>query len=638
MADLLNLGTSALLSIQQAISTTGHNISNVNTEGYSRQRVNLDTLPAQFLGGSYIGNGVTVDSVERFYDQFLSQEVRSRTSAHAESQTFYALSSRLDGVLADPAVGLAPVLDSFFSAVQDVTNNPGSLPERAALMGEAQVLADRFHYLDNNFRSIDAELNGRIEAAVSDINALSDGIAGLNRQIVEATAQSGGQPPNDLLDARGQLVQQLSEKINVTTFSQSDGSINVVIGSGQSLVVGFNAEQLQTASNPYDGTQVMVGSASPSGSVTDLSRFLNGGELGALLDFREQMLDPARNQLGLLATGISATFNAQHHLGQDLDGQLGGDFFLPLEAASSAHPGNSGLSSVNPTISDATALTGDEYSLRFDSGQWTLTNLTTRASQTGPGPFSVDGLTIDVSGAPQDGDAFTIEPTQQGAALFSVVLSRPENFAAASPLRSQDALGNTGSSTLSGLTVTDTVGLPLAGAITLTFNPDALGAGVPGFDVAGMAGGPLAYDPLSEGNGKTFSLAGFEFTLSGEPDTGDEISIENNTNGSGDNRNALSLAGLQTSRELMGGTASYQDTYGRLVADIAVQTRQAETSSATEGVLLEQAVASRDSVSGVNLDEEAANLIRFQQAYQAAAQMIAVADELFQTLLSATRR
>lgn len=638
MADLLNLGTSALLSIQQAISTTGHNISNVNTEGYSRQRVNLDTLPAQFLGGSYIGNGVTVDSVERFYDQFLSQEVRSRTSAAAESQTFYALSSRLDGVLADPAVGLAPVLDSFFSAVQDVTNNPGSLPERAALMGEAQVLADRFHYLDSNFRSIDGELNGRIEAAVSDINALSEGIAGLNRQIVEATAQSGGRPPNDLLDTRDELVQQLSEKINVTTFSQSDGSINVVIGSGQSLVVGFNAEQLQTASNPYDGTQVLVGSASPSGSVTDLSRFLNGGELGALLDFREEMLDPARNQLGLLATGISATFNAQHQLGQDLDGQLGGDFFLPLEAASAAHPGNSGLSSVNATISDATELTGDDYSLRFDSGQWTLTNLTSRASQTGPGPFSVDGLTIDVSGAPLDGDAFTIEPTRQGAALFAVVLNRPENFAAASPLRSQDALSNTGSSALSDLTVTDTAGLPLAGAITLTFNPDALGAGVPGFDVAGIAGGPLAYDPSSESNGKTFSLAGFEFTLSGEPDTGDEINVENNTNGSGDNRNALSLAGLQTSRELMGGTASYQDTYGQLVADVAVQTRQAETSSATESVLLEQAVASRDSVSGVNLDEEAANLIRFQQAYQAAAQMIAVADELFQTLLSATRR
>jgi len=217
-------------------------------------------------------------------------------------------------------------------------------------------------------------------------------------------------------------------------------------------------------------------------------------------------------------------------------------------------------------------------------------------------------------------------------------LNRPEDFAAASPLRSQEELTNTGSAVIGGLAVTDISGLPLAGPVTLTFNPDAMGAGVPGFDVAGMAGGPLAYDPSSDSNGKTLSLAGFEFAVSGEPQPGDEFIIENNANGSGDNRNALLLAGLQTSRELMGGTASYQDTYGSLVADIAVQTRQAKTNSTTESVLLEQAVAARDSVSGVNLDEEAANLIRFQQAYQAAAQMIAVADQLFQTLLNATRR
>jgi len=638
VADLLNLGTSALLSLQQALSTTGHNISNVNTEGYSRQRVNFDTLPAQFTGGSFIGNGVTVDSVERFYDQFLSSEVRSRTSAQAEFQTFYDLSSRLDGLLADPAVGLAPVLDSFFGAVQDVANNPGSLPERQVLVGEAQVLADRFHYLDSNFRGIDAELNGHIEATVSDINALADSIADINKQIVQATARAGGQPPNDLLDARDQLIQQLSGKIGVTTVEQSDGSINVMIGNGQPVVVGFTSEQLQTAANPYDATQFMVGAAGPTGSITDLSRFLSGGELGALLDFREQMLDPARNQLGLLATGMAATVNEQHQLGVDLNGQPGGDFFLPLEATSAAHPGNSGLSSVSTVISDVTALTGDDYSLRFDSGQWTLTNLTTHAGQTGPGPFTVDGLTIDVAGAPVDGDAFAIQPTRQGAMLFAVVLNRPEDFAAASPLRSQEELTNTGSAVIGGLAVTDISGLPLAGPVTLTFNPDAMGAGVPGFDVAGMAGGPLAYDPSSDSNGKTLSLAGFEFAVSGEPQPGDEFIIENNANGSGDNRNALLLAGLQTSRELMGGTASYQDTYGSLVADIAVQTRQAKTNSTTESVLLEQAVAARDSVSGVNLDEEAANLIRFQQAYQAAAQMIAVADQLFQTLLNATRR
>ncbi|MFT4823249.1 MAG: flagellar hook-associated protein 1 FlgK [Halioglobus sp.] len=638
MADLLNLGTSALLSLQQAITTTGHNISNANTDGFSRQRVNFGTLPPQFLGGSYMGTGVGVDSVERFYDQFLTSDVRSRTSSQSGFQTTYNLASRLDGLLADPAVGLGPVLSDFFNSVQDVANNPGSLPERQVLLGEAQSLANRFQYLDTAFRDLDSELNARIEASVGEINALSVSIADLNRQVVQATASASGQQPNDLLDARDELINQLSEKIGVSTVLQSDGAVNVTIGNGQSLVVGFSTQQLQTGDDPLDATQVVVGIAGPGGRVTDLSRFFSGGELGALLDFREQQLDPARNQLGLVATGISATFNEQHKLGLDLNGQPGGDFFAPLEATTAASPGNSGLSSITATISDVTALTPDDYTVRYDGSQWTLTNLSTGAGQTGAGPFSIDGLTINVAGAPANGDSFIIQPTRQGATGFAVVLNGPADFAAASPLRSQEALTNTGSATVDKLNVTNVSGLPLAGQINLTFNPNALGAGIPGFDITGIAGGPLAYDPSIQSNGATLSLAGFDFEVSGTPQPGDVLSVENNANGSGDNRNALGLSALQSARDLLGGTASYQDAYGSLVADIAVQTRQAETGSATENVLLAQAIGARESVSGVNLDEEAANLIRFQQAYQAAAQMISVADELFQTLLNATRR
>jgi flagellar hook-associated protein 1 FlgK len=199
-------------------------------------------------------------------------------------------------------------------------------------------------------------------------------------------------------------------------------------------------------------------------------------------------------------------------------------------------------------------------------------------------------------------------------------------------------LANGGSAQIDDLLVTSTAGLPLATSVTLTYSPNALGAGVPGFNVAGIAGGPLAYDPATQSQGATFSIGGFDFSVNGTPAPGDELSIGNNIGGSGDNRNVLALAGLQTAQQLTGGTASYQETYSRLVAAIAVQTRQAETGAATEAVLLDQAVGARESVSGVNLDEEAADLIRFQQAYQAAAQMISIADQLFQTLLNATRR
>jgi flagellar hook-associated protein 1 FlgK len=638
VASILNVGTSALLSLQQAITTTGHNIANVNTEGYSRQRVNFDTLTPQLSGGSYIGSGVATDSIERIFDQFLNSEVQSRNSAQSGSQAYYDLASRVDSLLADPDVGLSNTLEGFFSALQDVSNNPGSLPERQVLLGEAQVLADSFHYLDSNFRSIGNELNARIETSVSDINSLASSIAELNEQVVRATAGGGGAPPNDLLDTRDQLITELSGKINVTTVAQTDGAINVMVGNGQALVIGFSAQQLQTFDNPYDGTQTLVGIAGLSGSITDLGRFLDGGELGAALDFREQVLDPAINQLGLVAMGLTATFNDQHQLGLDLNGQAGGDFFQPLSATYTANPNNSGASSISVAISDATALSGDDYNLRYDGAQWTLTNLSTNVSQTGAGPFSVDGLQINVAGLPVDGDTFLIQPTRQGATLFDVVLNDAESFAAASPLRSQEALTNIGSSDIDGLTVTDASGLPLASQVTLTFNPDALGPGTPGYDVTGIAGGPLAYDPTTESNGKTFTLGGFDFTVSGIPQDGDELIIENNVNGSGDNRNALALAGLQTENLLNGGATSYQGAYGSLVADVAVKTSQAESAAKTGQVLLDQSIAARDSVSGVNLDEEAANLIRYQQAYQAAAQVISVADQMFQVLLNATQR
>ena len=638
MPDILSIGSSALLSLQQAINTTGHNIANVNTDGYSRQRVNFDTLPPQQSGNGYIGSGVEVDSIQRYYNEFLVGDVRSRTSSQSGFETFHTLSSRLDNMLADPNVGLGPVIDSFFGALQDVASNPGSMPERQVLLGEAQVLADRFHYLDTNLRNIGGEINARIESAVSEINGLANNISEINQQIVTATTQAGGQPPNDLLDTRDQLLTELAGKIRVTTVEQSDGAVNVMIGNGQALVVGYTTNQLQTFPDGFDSDQLSIGMAGVGGNITDLSRFLSGGELGAALDFREQVLNPARNELGLLATGISATVNSQHRLGQDLNGQLGGDMFQPLDATVAAHADNSGASSMTAVITDATQLTGYDYRLRYSSGQWTLTNLTTNVSQTGAGPFSVDGLTITPGGAPVEGDSFLVQPTRQGASLFDVVLNRPEDFAAASPLRSQAALGNIGTGDIESITVNDVAGLPLATPVTLTFNPDALGPGVPGFDVVGIAGGPLAYDPATESGGKTFSLGGFEFTASGDFQNGDELTIENNTGGTGDNRNALLLSGLQTEQTLLGGTASYQSVYGGLVADVGVKTRQAEVGAETESALLSQAQAARDSVSGVNLDEEAANLIRFQQAYQAAAQVIAVADQVFQTLLNATRR
>ncbi|MEQ8515914.1 MAG: flagellar hook-associated protein FlgK, partial [Chromatocurvus sp.] len=303
MADSLNIGTSALLSLQRAISTTGHNIANVNTEGFSRQRVEFATLPAQRLGDTFIGTGVTTSSITRDFNQFLTQDVRERTSASTGLDTFRDLASRMDGLLADPAAGLGPALEGFFGSVQNVANNPASLPERRVMIGEAQVLADRFQNLDERFRDINSEVNLRIENAVRDINTLARSVASLNEQIVSATAQSGGQSPNDLLDARDLAINRIAERVGVTTVTQDDGAINVLVGNGQPLVIGFNADALQTGRDRFDVTRTTVGIAGLS-QQTDIGRFLSGGELGAALEFRDSVLDGARRELGLLASGV----------------------------------------------------------------------------------------------------------------------------------------------------------------------------------------------------------------------------------------------------------------------------------------------------------------------------------------------
>jgi len=638
VADILSIGTSALLSLQRAISTTGHNIANVNTDGYSRQRVEFAALLPEATGAGFLGTGVTIAAITRSFDQFLAADLRSRTASSAGFDLQRDLTGRIDQLLADPALGVAPALDRFFAAVQDVANNPGAIPERQVLLGEAAGLVDRFQTLDGQLRRLNEEVSQRIGSSVLEINALARNIAALNEQISRALAQTGGKPPNDLLDARDQAINRLAEQIGVTTVPQNDGAINVLVGNGQALVVGFSASELSAFRDPFDPTRVNVGIG---GLATggDIGRFLSGGQLGAALEVRGSVLDRARAELGLLATGITETFNAQHRLGLDLNGQPGGDFFRPLAPAVVGSVANTGAASIGAVVVDPAALTADTYRLSFDGTQWTLRNEQSGAVQAGAGPvFAVDGLQVSVAGTPAAGDSFQIQAVAQGANLFALGLLDAASFAAASPVRSEASLANFGSGQVRNLAVATTTGLPLAGPITLSFNPNALGPGVPGYDVSGIAAGPLPYDPATQGGGLPVSLGGLRFTLSGQPSPGDTFTLVNNEAAVGDNRNALALAQLQTARTLRGRTASYQDSYAGIIADVAVKARQANTAAAAESVLLQQAVAARNSAQGVNLDEEAANLLRYQQAYQAAAQVIAVADTVFQALLNATRR
>lgn len=635
MADILSVGSRSLLAVQQALNTTGHNISNANTEGYSRQSVNFAAVEAQQFGFGYLGQGVTVDSVERAYDSFLTNQVRNFSSSQSQYATFTSLGARVDDILANSDNSLSTAVQRFFTAAQDVANSPSTLPERQALLGQASNLINRQQSMVSLFKDLNQEVNNHMRSSVDSINSLTRQLASLNQDIASASQSANGEPPNDLLDARDRLLGKLAELVSVNTLEDGDGSISVFVGNGQALVVGSDATQLQVQNNAYDGSKLEIGIVGQTGGAP-LSQFLTGGELQGLFDFRKRILDPVQSQMGLLMLGMSDTVNAQQRVGMDLENNLGSDFFQVSAVNVRAHINNGGSAAPVVTVTDSSQVRPSDYQLDFDGAQWRLTRLSDNTSVSGAGPLVMDGMSVDVSaGVPATLDSFRFNPGRDATDSLTLAINDPRKIAAAAPVAVSTTSANTGTGALGAFTVQEPNTLPLAGPITLTFDPDAVGPGVPGFVVSGGPGGTIAYDPATEAAGKTFTFAaeGVSFTVSNNPDAGDSFVIGNNTGAYGDNSNMLKMVDLQHKPLLNGGQDSYQEFYGAMVADVGVTNQQANANLDVETSLLEQANRYKNSATGVNLDEEAANMMRYQQQYQATAQLIKVADEMFRTLL-----
>lgn len=637
MADLFSNALSGLRAFSASLQTTGHNISNVNTPGYSRQRVELATQIPQSSGGSFLGSGVTTAEVSRVYDRFLTDRVRDLTSTRAQEASFHQLARQVDAMLADPTVGMAPVIADFFAALQDLASDPAAVPLRNVVLQAGETLASRFADLGAQLEGLAQVADGQLAAAVIATNGLADQIAALNIEIV--TAQSRAGSANDLLDRRDELVRQLAERTNLTVLEPGDGTVTLLVGNGQPLVVGGNAQHLQMMPDPFDPQRSLVGVSTAGGTVA-INHQMIGGEIGGILAFRNQVLDPARNQLGQLALGIAHGFNEQHRLGQDLDGDAGGAFFAIAEPRVLSRANNTGNAGLTARVVDIGDLTASDYRLTRTGTNYGLTRLSdgTVIDLGGLGfpatPVTVDGLHFEIpTGAMADGDSFLIQPTRAASQGLSVAITRPQDIAAAAPMRTTAAMGNVGSAVISAGSVNKGGQPPLdpniGALVTLTFNTPPTT-----FNVVGT-GDPvnLPYTP-----GGPISFNGWTVAISGNPAAGDSFTVAANQGGVGDNRNALALAGLQQAKTLSQGTQNYGEVYGSLVTTVGSRTAQARSAQASQEALLNQAVAARESVAGVNLDEEAANLLRFQQAYQAAAQAIQVAGTLFDSLLAAVRR
>ncbi|MEJ2059019.1 MAG: flagellar hook-associated protein FlgK [Gammaproteobacteria bacterium] len=634
-SDILGIGTSALLAYQRALQTTSHNIANVNTDGYSRQRVDQTSNEPALAGNYYLGSGTQIAGVQRMVSQFANNQVNDATSANSRYQTYSQYAAQVDNLLADSSAGLQPALQGFFDAVHGVANDPNSIPARQDLLSQAQVLVGRFQTLYQQIDSGRVQVNSELTNEVDTINGLATQIAQLNSQIVSSPQNGPAGQPNDLLDKRDALLKQLAGHVSVKTVTQSDGSVNVMIGTGQALVVGGNTTRLAVQGVSGDPGQLDLVFQTSSGNVP-VGNVIAGGKLGGLLDARNQVVIPAENALGRLAVGLAEQFNVQQHQGVDLTGAFGSDFFTvptPKVFSAPTNAATSGQPSVS--ISDPAALTAKDYQLSYDGSNWTLRNATTNqtVTMTGAGtaanPFVADGLSIVVPSTVTAGDRFQIEPTRQAAQSIGLAIDDPRQVAAAAPVVSAAAGTNTGTATVSTAQVTNIADPNLRHDVTITLNnpPNTYTL----TDNTSGATVTNAYNPA----GTTVAYNGWQVTLGGAAQAGDSFSV--GATGPGDNGNALALAGIQQQRYLQSGTATLGDTYSQLVAQVGSNTQAAQSNAATQQSLLDQATSIQQSISGVNLDEEAAQLVKYQQAYQASAKVISTANTLFQSLLSAVR-
>lgn len=623
---LLGIATGALNAARTGLQTTSHNISNANTAGYSRQGIVQTTNSPLFTGAGFVGQGVNVSTVQRQYSSFLETQVQVSQTRLSQMQTWHGQLGQIDNLLADPTAGLTPAMNDFFAGVETLSQHPADTAARQSLISSAAALSARFQSLDNRFAQMLQDSNGRIAASVDVINGYTSQIADLNDRIRLASSNAL-QPPNDLLDERDRLIRGLNEEIQATAVPQSDGSVNIFFGNGQPGVVGSKAFTLVANRDPANPETTTVGLQTAGGVVQFRADDIAGGNLAGLMSFRDQSLNQATNALGRIALGLARTFNDQHAAGMDLTGALGGAFFNAAQPQVLSYSTNAGGATMSASVANLGALTDSDYRVQFDGTNYTITRTSDDSVQTfATLPQTLDGVTFSIAGAPAAGDSFLVQPTRNGARDFSVLISDLSRIAAATPVRTASAKANIGTGTIGAAQVALPPDPNLTQTVTLTFNAGGT------FNVAGTGtGNPtgVAYTP-----GGNITYNGWTVRIEGTPQPGDTFTISLNSGGNGDNGNALQLGKVQTLKTLMGGSATFGDGYATLVSGVGNKTRELAAGAASQQLLVDNATAARESMSGVNLDEEAASLLRYQQAYQAAGRVIQIADEMFSTILS----
>ena len=626
MSSVLSTGTSALLAFQRALATTSHNVANLNTPGYSRQKVDFATATPQNYGYGDVGNGTRIVDIRRAADQLAISRLLDSSGELARLKQLSGMADRVNALFSDAATNVAGVWSNFFDTVSGLSSNAAGTADRQNMLDGGKALANRFSQLNTHLNNLNGEVNNGLMAGATEVNRLASEIAQINGAIGTNIANAAP----DLLDRRDQLISQLVGYTGGTAVVQDGGIMNVYTAGGQALVVGTTASKVTTVADPYQPERLQLALQTQGGTIT-LDPKAVGGQIGGLLEFRDTVLTPAQAELGKLAVGLAETFNSTHRQGVDLYGQMGGDFFNIGTPRVTGNAGNTGTGSITASYGDLGKLEAQNIVLKFDGSNWAASRADTGASVplTGTGtaadPLLINGVKLVVGGTPAANDRFLLQPTAGVAGSLEMAITDPSRIAAAAAIKGAAALANTGTGKLSGVTVTDSANANLRNPAAIVFTSATT------YTIDG--GPPQTYTP-----GQTISANGWSFVLDGVPKNGDTFNITPTPAGSSDNSNATKLSKVESVKAFNAGTVTLGGALGGLTTQVGAAARSAEYSLGAQQVIADQAQAARDEVSGVNLDEEAADMLRLQQAYQAASQLISTADSMFQTILGAVRR
>jgi len=646
-SSLMSIGMRAMTASNAALDVTGHNIANANVEGYSRQQLALETAKGQFTGAGFFGKGVNVANVTRAHDDFLQMQVVVAKSLASMDSTRAGQLSQLEEIFPAGEEGLGYAMGDFFAAMADLANAPGDSSARQVVLARAADVAARFSTAAGRIDTLQAGVNADLQNSVESVNALAQNLAKVNDQI--ATYRGVRQLPNDLLDERDRLVEQLGGYLDVSTVQADDGSVSVFVAGGQRLVLGAQAARLTAMADSTDPSRMSLGMID-AGGVRELDAdFVAGGSIGGLLKFQNDDLITARNRIGQMAAAFATRINEAQHLGLDIGdpASFGGDLFSigapqALPNANNARDGSgSFISTVDLTITDASLLQASEYDLRADPdnpGQYLVTRLSDGLTRSIASGDEIDGFQIDLPGGLEPGDRFQLQPVARAANGMARVLDDVTGIAAASPVTAEFDVDNSGTASLDSLKVVDSAIDPDL-TTTITFNSDT-----GDYDWEMVDGSGTVVDSGSDTwtAGQPISLNGFELRLNGVPESGDSITVDKTQFPASNNGNALALGAIadeafigRTTRAdgSIGGGETATDAYASAMADIGVRSQSAQIAAQISATAETQARSAKEAVSGVNLDEEAARLIQFQQSYQAAAKVLQVAQSVFDTML-----